>query len=344
MINGPSWLDQFRDSTITVAKLLAEVALQPEQLESSVDLTPEFKVKAPPHFRSLIMKGDPKDPLLRQVLALAVENQNIPGASKDPLQEEKFRSGTGITRKYKGRVLILLTGACAIHCRYCFRRHYDYGEIVLTSHDIAKLCETLRADSSLVEVILSGGDPLSVSDDRLIGLLSKIGEIEQIRVVRFHTRLPTTIPERVTDRLLEFLSKYNKKVVVVIHTNHPNEIDGRVEHALSALHTCGAVLLNQAVLLRGVNDDVATLISHCWRLAECNVIPYYVHMLDAVTGAAHFSVADGLAADLQQRMRAELPGYLVPRFVREIPGEPYKVPLEATMRSANQEIPIVAFP
>jgi L-lysine 2,3-aminomutase len=211
------------------------VALQPEQLALGVDFNPEFKVKAPPHFRSLIAKGNPEDPLLRQVLALAVENQNVSGTSKDPLQEEKIRFGTGITHKYNGRILILLTGACAIHCRYCFRRHYDYGDLVLTSHDVTKLCETLSADSSLAEVILSGGDPLSMSDNRLMGLLSKIGEIDHIQMVRFHTRLPTTIPQRITEELLEFFSKYNKRIVIVIHTNHPNEIDARVESALFAL-------------------------------------------------------------------------------------------------------------
>jgi L-lysine 2,3-aminomutase len=329
MIDQSAWLGHFRDSVVTVAELLNEVALRPEQLESAADFTPGFKVKAPPHFRSLIARGDPKDPLLRQVLALAIENSHAPGGSKDPLAEEKFRSHAGIVRKYKGRVLVLLSGACAIHCRYCFRRHYDYGSLALASGDVAKLCETLNADASLAEVILSGGDPLSVTDDKLIELLSRIGAIDHIRTVRLHTRLPTTIPERVTQQLLDFFSSYTKKIVVVVHTNHPNEIDAAVERALSALHGCGALLLNQAVLLKGVNDAADILIRHSWRLGDCNVVPYYLHMLDPVAGAAHFSVRDDAVSDLQDRMRTELPGYLVPRFVREIPGEPYKVPWEA---------------
>jgi EF-P beta-lysylation protein EpmB len=338
MNHSPPWLDQFRNSTITVSELLAEAALQPGQLSFEVDFNPGFRVKAPPHFRSLIVKGNPNDPLLRQVLALAVENQDVAGSSKDPLREEQFRSGTGITKKYNGRILILLTGACAIHCRYCFRRHYEYGDMVLTPGDVTKLCETLSADSSLAEVILSGGDPLSVSDNRLIGLLSKIGEIDHIQTVRLHTRLPTTIPQRITEELLEFFSKYNKRIVIVVHTNHPNEIDACAERALSELRAARVILLNQAVLLKGVNDDAATLISHCWRLAQCGVIPYYIHMLDAVTGAAHFAVADHLALEFQEKMRTELPGYLVPRFVREVPGAPYKVPLEVATMSASHAI------
>jgi L-lysine 2,3-aminomutase len=337
VVDRQSWQDQYRDSAITAAELLAEVCVPPEQLEFPVDLNPDFKVKAPRHFRSLIRKGNPKDPLLRQVLSLATERQFVEGSSKDPLQEEKFRSGVGQIQKYKGRVLVLLTGACAIHCRYCFRRHYDYGNLILSQSDIEKLCKSLSGDSSLAEVILSGGDPLSVSDERLIRLLSKIDAIDHIRIIRLHTRLPTTIPERITEELLDFFTTYSKRIVIVVHTNHSNEIDYRVERALSDLRAAGVVLLNQAVLLKGVNDDLDTLISHCWRLAKCGVIPYYVHMLDPVAGAAHFSVSDELAAELQEQLRTELPGYLVPHFVREIPGEQYKVPLETTIFSRGRD-------
>jgi EF-P beta-lysylation protein EpmB len=321
------WVEEFQESSTTVEALLEEVGLRAEQVETGVDYAPQFRIKAPPHFRSLIRKGDPNDPLLRQVLAVGSEVDDLSMGSKDPVEENRFYLGTGIIQKYANRLLVLLSGACAIHCRYCFRRHYPYGDLILGPRELGDLSQLLKNDRSLREVILSGGDPLSVTDQKLARTFEVLEGVEHLRVIRIHTRLPTTIPNRVTDELIDLIRACTKKVVIVIHTNHSNELDSRASAALEELHQSGSILLNQAVLLKGINDNVETLTEHCWRLMECRVLPYYVHLADAVSGGAHFCVDDSIATKIREGLRRQLPGYLVPRFVREIPGKPYKVAL-----------------
>jgi EF-P beta-lysylation protein EpmB len=327
MVAKPRWVEQFQESSITVGALLEEVGLRAEQIESGVDYAPQFRIKAPPHFRSLIRKGDPNDPLLRQVLALGSEIDDLSKGSKDPVEESRFYLGTGTIQKYANRLLVLLSGACAIHCRYCFRRHYPYGDLVLGPQELGALSQLLKKDLSLREVILSGGDPLSVTDQKLARTFEVLDSVEHLQIIRIHTRLPTTIPERVTEELIDLISGCTKKVVIVIHTNHSNELDSRVLTALAKLHQSGSVLLNQAVLLKGVNDNLEALTDHCWRLIQCRVLPYYIHLADAVLGGTHFCVDDEFAIKMRESLRRRLPGYLVPRFVREIPGKPYKVAL-----------------
>jgi EF-P beta-lysylation protein EpmB len=322
----PDWRDDYRAANISATALLAGLGLDAATLPYGLDDS-DFAVRVPPHFRALITPGDPHDPLLLQVLARAEERVEAPGTSTDPLGEAGFGYAPGVLRKYGSRALLLATGACAIHCRYCFRRHTDYGAAVLPPSALDTALAALAADAQISEVILSGGDPLTLGDDRLGALLAALGVMPQLRNIRIHTRTLTTVPARVTPALLAMLAGLGKPVVIVIHTNHANELDGVVADALGRLRRAGVHLLNQSVLLRGVNDSLAAAAAHAERLFACGVLPYYMHLLDPVAGAAHFDVGRAEALALEDAMRAALPGYLVPRFVREVPGGLAKTPV-----------------
>jgi EF-P beta-lysylation protein EpmB len=324
-----AWTAAYRRAPMSLRELLSHVGLTAAQLPFELDADSPFTVKAPPHFLSLIRKGDPHDPLLLQVLARADERLPGEAGGADPLAEAARFKTRGVIQKYRGRVLVLLSGACAIHCRYCFRRHYDYGPLILGGADLETLADLVEADPTVREVILSGGDPLSVTDRKIVALLDRLGAIPSLRVIRFHTRTVTTVPARVTPALVEALASSSKKIVVVTHANHPNEIDTVVGQSLHRLRDAGVTLLNQATLLRGVNDRAQILIDHSWTLFEAGVIPYYLHLLDRVDGADHFVVDRDDARRLQATLRAELPGYLAPRFVKEIPGAASKMPLDS---------------
>ena len=224
-------------------------------------------------------------------------------------------------------MLLTATGACAIHCRYCFRRHFPYGEANPAAGQWRPALAYLGADDSIGEVILSGGDPLTLSDRRLSEFVSQLGAIPHVRRLRVHTRLPIVLPERVTAELLDWLSATHLKTVVVVHANHANEIDGGVRAALLRLRECGVTLLNQTVLLRGVNDCVRTLEDLSLALFDAGALPYYLHALDRVRGAAHFEVEEAAACAILAELNARLPGYLVPRLVRELAGAAGKTPL-----------------
>jgi EF-P beta-lysylation protein EpmB len=322
------WKADYRQAPISIRDLLSRLELTAGQLPFEIDEDSPFPVRAPPHFLSLIRNGDPRDPLLLQVLARADERISTGLAGADPLAEAGRFKDRGVIQKYRGRVLVLLSGACAIHCRYCFRRHYDYGPMILGGADPEALADLVEADPSIHEVILSGGDPLSVSDRKIGALLERLGRIASLRVIRFHTRTVTAVPSRVTPALLAALSSSRKPVVIVTHTNHPNELDAVVGAALQRLRAAGVTLLNQATLLRGVNDRAEVLIDHGWKLFERGVTPYYVHLLDRVDGADHFAVDWEAARRFRATLRAALPGYLVPRFVKEVPGATSKTPLD----------------
>jgi len=270
-------------------------------------------------------KGDPDDPLLRQVLASADELLVVPGYSADPVGEtgEAIRR-PGIIQKYRGRLLLMLSSGCAINCRYCFRRHFPYNANQNSRSEWLQALEYIAADNSISEVIFSGGDPLLVADEQLAELINRLASIDHVKRVRVHTRLPVVIPERVTPALLDALAGSRLRASVVIHSNHANELDSAVAAAMQALHSRGITLLNQAVL-RGVNDNQKALVALSERLFEINVLPYYLHLLDKVQGAAHFDVPAQRALTLMEQLAAELPGYLVPRLVREEEGQPAKV-------------------
>ncbi|MCP4699228.1 MAG: EF-P beta-lysylation protein EpmB [Gammaproteobacteria bacterium] len=280
-----------------------------------------FGLCVPRGYVARMRKGDPADPLLRQVLPDRAESRVLPGFAEDPTGDSQAQKTPGLLHKYQGRVLLLVTRACAIHCRYCFRRHLS-GFLFQEQ----KALDYIRADPSITEIILSGGDPLLLEDARLAELIRRLAAIPHVRRLRVHTRLPVVLPERVSEELLNALCGTRLQTLAVIHANHANELDDAVQNALSRLTGAGIMLFNQSVLLRGVNDNAKTLIALSEALCRGRVTPYYLHLPDRVQGSAHFAVSERLAEQLLEALRLELSGYLVPKLVREIAGMPYKQP------------------
>lgn len=325
--NAGRWRRLLAQGVGSVDELLDLLELPREDLDPEGALG-DFPLKVPKGFVARMRKGDPRDPLLLQVLPQAREADPVPGFTADPLGESGVSPRPGLLHKYRGRALLVVTGACAIHCRYCFRRHFPYdGHVGMDRW--ASAVEHLAADPSITEVILSGGDPLVVTDRRLSELAREIAAVEPVRRLRIHTRLPVVLPERVDADLLEWLCGTRLTPVMVIHANHPNEIDASVAAALRRLRDAGVTLLNQAVLLAGINDDADALAELSERLFEAaGVLPYYLHALDRVAGAAHFEVPEARARELVGSLTARLPGYLVPRLVREVAGAASKIPFD----------------
>ena len=287
----------------------------------------DFPLWVPRGFANRMARGDCHDPLLLQVLPTAAESVQSPGYQCDPLGELHAMPAPGVLHKYRGRALLTVTGACAIHCRYCFRRHFPYSDANPVNGNLQGSLDYLARQTEIHEIILSGGDPLTLSDARLQSLTEQLAAIPQLRTLRIHTRLPVVLPERVDTGLLAWIARQGLQVVIVVHCNHPNEIDSSVITALQQLRSAGVTLLNQSVLLHRVNDNAATLIRLSEDLFAAGVLPYYLHLLDKVQGAAHFAVSQETAKDLLAALRASLPGYLVPRLVRDIPGQHSKTPL-----------------
>ncbi len=283
----------------------------------------EFSLLVPRSFAARMRKGDPHDPLLLQVLPDQREQLDIDGFGRDPLGETGL-ARRGVLEKYSGRALLLATQACPVHCRYCFRRHFPYNAHLASRQQWAPALEELRGTRDLSEVILSGGDPLSLSNRSLAELVAQIEQLESVDALRIHTRFPIILPERIDRGLLAILAETRLNTVLVVHCNHANEIDASVRAALRALKSADTLLLNQSVLLRGVNDDAHELEALSRALFDCGVLPYYLHLLDPVAGAAHFDVSESRGRELTTELRRRLPGYLVPRLVREEPGQPSK--------------------
>ena len=314
---------------------LAAAIRTPEALCAALDLDPtvtagarrgagDFPLLVPRGFVARMRKGDPRDPLLLQVMPQAQERDEAPGFTADPLAERGALAAPGLVRKYAGRALVLVTGGCAVNCRYCFRREFPYAESGASAAGLDAALDAVAADRSLHEVILSGGDPLLVDDERLRRIVGRIEAIPHVSRLRIHTRLPVVLPERVTEELVDLLSATRLARTVVVHANHARELDDSVAAAVAALRQSGAILLNQAVLLRGVNDSVAVLAALSERLIDLGVVPYYLHLLDRVRGAAHFEVSEAEGRRLHDQLRGMLPGYAVPRLAREVPGAPAK--------------------
>ena len=294
-----------------------------------------FPLVAPRELLARVRRGNPDDPLLRQILPLDVEADEVRGYTLDPLAEERAERAPGLLHKYRGRALLVAAGVCAINCRYCFRRHFPYDK---TPHGIEAwkpALDELRADVSIHEIILSGGDPLVLTDVALARLVERLDTIAHLRRLRIHTRLPVVIPQRVDDALVGWLRRTRLTPVVVVHTNHPNEIDDACAAAFGRLIDAGIPVLNQTVLLRGVNDDADVLTTLCERLADLRVMPYYLHQLDAVTGTAHFHVDENRGLEIVAALRMRLPGYAVPRYVREAPGIGHKVEIRHGLRDQD---------
>ena len=326
---APNWRQAWREAVRDPRELLARLSLDGLASGISDEAAAQFPLRVPRGFVARMRHGDPADPLLRQVLPVLDEERIVPGFGHDAVGDEAARRGGGVIHKYNGRALLIATGSCAVHCRYCFRRHYPYADDSAAAAGWREAVALVAADPSLHEVILSGGDPLSLADHKLAELTDALRGIPHIRRLRLHTRLPIVLPERVDAGLLAWLHGLPWPVTIVVHANHANEFDPAVDAALADLRATGASLLNQAVLLRGVNDDVDALAALSERGFAAGVLPYYLHQLDRVAGAAHFEVPDGEALSLHAALAARLPGYLVPRLVREIAGEPGKTPLHA---------------
>jgi EF-P beta-lysylation protein EpmB len=327
-----SWQQQLGNAYCRIEELLIELDLAAHyspELESAAE---SFSFRVPGYFAGLMEKGNIHDPLLLQVLPSIAELQHHEGFSHDPLADLKAHQGNGILHKYHGRVLLITTAACAINCRYCFRRHFPYSDHQALKNEWADTLSGINADSSIHEVILSGGDPLTLSNARLKSLVQGLETIPHVRRLRIHTRLPVVLPDRIEPQLVSLLGNTTLATSMVIHANHPNELTPELAQALAPLHHHGIILLNQAVLLKNINDDLKTQAALSESLFDFGVLPYYLHQLDHVQGAAHFAVEDSDALHLHSLMEQQLPGYLLPRLVREIAGKKSK---HALSRSQN---------
>lgn len=320
------WRELWRDAITHAAELL-----QAAGLGHRVDLLPAddagFALRVPRGFVARMRQGDPADPLLLQVLPQLAEHDEVEGFTTDAVGDLASKAGHGVLHKYSGRALLVASGSCAINCRYCFRRHFPYGDEIAAAGQWRKALAHVRQDPTITELILSGGDPLSLATAKLEELTRGLKDIPHVVRLRIHTRLPVVLPERVDRALMDWMAQLPLQKVVVLHANHANEFDGSVDEACARLREAGSTLLNQSVLLRGVNDNADALAALSERLFAAGVLPYYLHQLDRVQGAAHFEVDDARALTLVDDLRQRLPGYLVPKLVREVGGEASKRPL-----------------
>lgn len=338
------WQSSLRSAVRDPIELCRLLELEPDSILSH-QAHRRFPLLVPREFLQKIEPRNPRDPLLLQVLPQPDEDDQPSGFVRDPVGDEAAQQAPGYLQKYAGRVLIMPTMSCAVHCRYCFRRNYlDPAFFRLASpastppirtnrppigndDRLDRICRLLSEDDSIREVIFSGGDPLMLPDEQLARWTRRLERVPHLTTLRIHTRLPVMIPSRIDKGLLESLTETRLHVVVVLHVNHPREIDHDLADGTRRLQRSGAVVLNQSVLLRHVNDRADTLIELSQRLLEGGILPYYLHQLDPVEGAAHFRVSDKRGRALITQMRNRLPGYLVPRLVRELPGKPHKIPL-----------------
>jgi EF-P beta-lysylation protein EpmB len=328
-----TWQVQLSQAVRSFSELCELLELQPSQFGSAAASMQQFPLRVPRGFVARMEKGNTEDPLLLQVLPQAIELEKFPGYSQNALQEKNQNPIPGLLHKYRSRVLLTLTGGCAVNCRYCFRRHFSYTENQIGKKELTTICNYLKNDPSIEEVILSGGDPLLLQDQALKNLIKELATIPTVKRLRFHTRFPVVIPERITEELIEILTNCRLQVVMVLHINHANEIDNSVKQIFLKLKQTSITVLNQAVLLKGVNNSGPQLIQLSQKLFEAGILPYYLHLLDKVDGSAHFEVPEKEAFELYEEIQANLSGYLVPKLVREVPGAPSKVLLGGCLRS-----------
>lgn len=321
-----SWQRQLREIQ-DLPSLYSASHLDIENLEAAKQAHALFATRVPQDFLNRIKLGDKNDPLLRQVLPQEQELLTHSDFTHDPVGDQASIKVDGVLHKYHGRVLLITTGACAIHCRYCFRRHFPYNESHIGGKRLDAAINYIKNDMSISEVILSGGDPLTLSDENLYRITDQLNTIEHVKRIRIHTRIPVVLPDRINNAFIDWINSVHQHTSIVIHANHANELDTKVQTCLETLHETGIVLLNQSVLLKGVNDSADSLITLSNRLFECRVLPYYLHQLDQTEGTIHFDVDDDTAIDLITHLRNTLPGYLVPKLVRENRGQKSKTPL-----------------
>jgi len=316
----PSWQHELSAVIRDPAELLQLLELPDALLPAAQAASQLFPLRVPRPFLSRIEKGNFEDPLLQQILPLDAENQISAGYSADPLAEQNSNPQRGLVYKYHGRVLLVVAPSCAINCRYCFRRHFPYADNNPSRSQWQDTFDYISADDTINEVIYSGGDPLAAPDRQLQWLTEQIAKIPHIKRLRVHTRLPVVIPQRITTDTLTWLTQPGLQSVMVLHINHANEIDDAVRNSIAKLRAAGVTLLNQSVLLKGVNDKIEALTNLSEALFAEGVLPYYLHLLDKVQGAAHFDLAEARGIELHRQMQHRLPGFLVPKLTREEPG------------------------
>jgi L-lysine 2,3-aminomutase len=321
-----NWLKELANAISDPSTLLQQLNIETNQWQSGFKARQLFAQRVPQSFIDRMEKGNPNDPLLKQVLPVIDEFELHEGYSSDPLNEQN-NTTPGLLHKYKNRALLIVKGGCAINCRYCFRRHFPYQDNKGSKAVWQQSLTYIAQQPDINEVILSGGDPLMAKDSELLWLINEIAAIPQIKTVRIHTRLPVVIPSRVTDGLCEILANCRLRCVLITHINHANEIDHSLINALHKLKQVGVTLLNQAVLLKDVNDSVAAQVSLSEGLFDAGVLPYYLHVLDKVQGSAHFFVSDDQARAIIAGLLKEVSGYLVPKLTREEGGRESKTPL-----------------
>ncbi|KGT46324.1 EF-P beta-lysylation protein EpmB [Acinetobacter sp. HR7] len=322
------WQSQLSDLITDPQELLQQLQLVPEQLLSGALLASEqFKLRVPRAFVSKMQLGNPFDPLLLQVLPHHLELQEHPDFVTDPLGEEQANQQPGVLHKYKSRFLLTLTGACAVHCRYCFRRHFPYQANLPKNEDWENIRNYLESQPDINEVILSGGDPLTLSNRKIQLWIERLESLPQLKFLRIHSRVPIVIPNRIDEELTSILKNSRLRIILVVHSNHASELDDFTCSKLNQLVQQQITMLNQAVLLKGVNDSAPVLVDLSYRLFDAGVMPYYLHVLDKVKGAHHFDLSPERINEIYTEVLASLPGYLVPKLVREIAGEKNKTPL-----------------
>ena len=322
--NKLNWSQHLSQAITSLPELVEHLGLPKSLALHGVEAHNSFKLLVPRPYLSRIEYGNPNDPLLLQVLPSLAEMQKVAGYTKDPLEEADHNPQKAIVHKYKRRLLVITTGTCAVNCRYCFRRHFPYGDNQLAQAEWDSVIDYLKNHPKINEVILSGGDPLMMKDALLADKVRKLDALPQIKRLRIHSRLPVVIPDRVCDDMLAWINASRLDIVMVWHINHANEMDEELAHAAYKLKRAGVTLLNQGVLLKGVNDSVEAQVNLSEAVFDAGILPYYMFTLDPVEGAAHFDIAIEEAQQLMGKVAAELPGYLVPRLAKEIPGKPGK--------------------
>lgn len=319
-----TWSQHLSKALTSLPELIQHLALPTNMVKDGDEAQNTFKLLVPRPYLSRIERGNPLDPLLLQILPSAAEMRLVPGYTTDPLEEADHSPQKAIVHKYKRRLLVITTGTCAVNCRYCFRRHFPYGENQLAQAEWQSVIDYLKAHPEVNEVILSGGDPLMMKDALLADKIHKLEALPQIKRLRIHSRLPVVIPQRVCDEMLAWIKNSRLDIIMVWHINHANEVDEDVIHAAQQLKHAGVTLLNQGVLLKGINDSVKAQVDLSEAVFKAGLLPYYMFTLDPVEGAAHFDISVEQAQRLMGKVAAELPGYLVPRLAKEIPGKQAK--------------------
>ncbi|MEM7400544.1 MAG: EF-P beta-lysylation protein EpmB [Pseudomonadota bacterium] len=319
-----AWQIEYKNAISNLETLCDELELDINDLPVDRSRYQTFPLRVPHSYVKRMQKSNPTDPLLLQVLPNQLEQQEIAGFIKDPVGDLRSVKSSGLLQKYHGRALLITSSCCAIHCRYCFRRHFPYSEQNPRKDSWIQAIEELKNDKSINEIILSGGDPLTLSDQKLEELVKKLETIQHITTLRVHTRLPVVIPNRINSSLLAWIKNTRLKLVMVLHINHAQEINHELQNKLNLLVELNCMLLNQSVLLRTINADTKSLENLSKKLLNANIMPYYLHLLDKVAGAAHFDVPENEARLLMRKVAKRLPGYLVPKLVKEIPGETSK--------------------